>query len=91
MSDTDYDVLAREVAPIVDEIKPLLAGRDDALVGAALADLLAIWIAGHRVLADDHVTPERATRATRRLQHGLLNFHMKQVRHLIPVNMKIVR
>jgi hypothetical protein len=90
MPNQDYDALAREVAPIVEQIKPALTGRDDALVGAALADLLAMWIAGHRVLAEGDVTPERAARETGRLQNGLLNFHMKQVRHLIPVNRKIV-
>jgi hypothetical protein len=90
MSDQDYAALVREVAPIVDQIKPILAGKDDALQGAVLADLLAIWISGHRVLAEGDVTPERAAREMHRLQNGLLNFHMKQVRHLIPVNNKII-
>ena len=90
MSDQDYAALAREVAPIVDQIKPILAGKDNALKGAVLADLLAIWIAGHRVWPEGGVTPERAARETLRLRSGLLNFHMKQVRHLIPVNNKII-
>ena len=90
MSDQDYAALVREVAPIVDQIKPSLAGKDDALQGAVLANLLAIWIASHRVRAKGGVRPERAARETHRLQSRLLNFHMKQVRHLIPVNNKII-
>jgi hypothetical protein len=70
MSDQDYSALVREVAPIVDQIKPILAGKDDALQGAVLANLLAIWISGHRALAEGNVTPERATREMHRLQNA---------------------
>jgi hypothetical protein len=66
MSDQDHTSLVREVAPIPDQIKPIVAGKDDALQGAVLADLLAIWIAGHRVLAESDITPERAARETHR-------------------------
>lgn len=33
---------------IVEEIKPVLAGHNPAIQGAALAELLAIWVLGHR-------------------------------------------
>ena len=34
---------------ILDRIKPILAGKPSELQGAVIADLAAIWIAGHRV------------------------------------------
>lgn len=37
----------KEVETLVDEIRPLLAGNDPSLQGAALGDLVAIYIAGH--------------------------------------------
>ena len=38
---------AEEVGSIVDAIAPLIGGRPPELQGAVLADLLAIWLAGH--------------------------------------------
>lgn len=34
---------------LVDDVKGLLGGRDPELQGAVLADLVALWIAGHRI------------------------------------------
>ena len=39
----------RAVRKLVQRIRPLLAGRAAQMQGAVLADLLAIWIAGHIV------------------------------------------
>jgi hypothetical protein len=66
MSRTD----PRRVGPIVDAIRPLLAGKDPAIQGAVLADLLAIFLAGHH--------PE--------LREDILELHIDAVRELIPVN-----
>ena len=42
------DVDPRTVAPIVDAIKLMLVGKPPEIQGAVLADLLAIFLAGHR-------------------------------------------
>jgi hypothetical protein len=41
------DPHAAEALNISARIKPLLAGRGPDLAGAALADLVSIWLAGH--------------------------------------------
>jgi hypothetical protein len=51
-------------------IRPMLAGYHPAEQGAALADLLAIWLAGYP--AD--------------LREALLAHHIEQVRELVPAN-----
>lgn len=66
------------VDPIVDQIRPLLAGQPAELVGAVLADLLAIWLAGH-IIPDDPAE-------TNALREALLDFHIRLVRRLIPVH-----
>lgn len=58
------------VTALVDRIRPVLAGEDPSNQGAALADLLAIWIAGHAP----------------KLREPTLAFHIDHVRRLIPVN-----
>ena len=57
-------------AEIVDRIRPILGGHHPAVQGAVLADLLAIWLAGHQ--AD--------------LREALLDVHIEKVRELVPVN-----
>jgi hypothetical protein len=66
-----------EAIQIIDAIRPLLAGKEPAIQGAALADLLATWLAGH--FAD---TPA----ATSQLRAQLLKEHITVVRELIPEN-----
>lgn len=44
---TDADEQAREVARVVERIRPLLAGRPPEVQGGVVADLLSIFIAGH--------------------------------------------
>lgn len=65
----------------VNQVRRILAGEDPALIGAALADLLAIWVAGH--VGED----EQETQAYRDL---LLNTHMDAVRQLVPPNAAII-
>ena len=68
---------AREAQALSKAIMPFLAGKDPDVQGAALADLLALYLAGH-VVRDD-------PRATRRLQEELLEAHLKAVWELVPI------
>jgi hypothetical protein len=60
----------RLVEPLVERIKPILAGNPGQIQGAVLADLLAIFLAGH--------APP--------LREQILAIHLETVRRLIPVN-----
>lgn len=75
MMDADADAAVAESQAIAEAIKPLLAGHHPVIQGAALADLLAIWLAGH--------PPE--------FRQTLLDAHIEAVRDLIPINVKIIR
>jgi hypothetical protein len=55
---------------VAQRIHPLLAGLPPQVQGAALADLLATWLAGHE--------PE--------LREALLDLHIHTVRELVPIN-----
>lgn len=68
---------ARDVSTLVRVIRPFLAGKDPNIAGAALADLTAIWIAGHR---------EATKEETDRLRDELLTMHLEAIEALIPVN-----
>lgn len=65
---------AAVIVEIVERIRPLLAGHHPAIQGAALADLLAIWLAGHPAA----------------FREDLLTMHITKVRELIPVNARII-
>jgi hypothetical protein len=65
---------AIEARALVHDIAPLLHGRDPGIVGAALADLTAMLIAGHHPV----------TRA------GLMKRHFALVRALVPINHEII-
>lgn len=71
------DIDLQEVGRLVEAIRPILAGKPAPITGAALADLLAIWLAGHFAGGDD----ENAT-----VREELLTNHVRVVRKLIPVN-----
>jgi hypothetical protein len=66
------------VESIVNAIKPWLAGYSPEIQGAVLADLLAMFLAGH-------VGPEAPA-----LREEILRLHIETVRDLIPVNEKIL-
>lgn len=66
---------ARLIQALVDKWKPLLAGQPSQIQGAALADMLAIWVTGHRILENNA--------ATRKLWDELLEAHLDQVRKFI--------
>lgn len=71
-----------EAAKILDACSQALAGHSSELQGAALADLLSMWLAGHRVWNDP--------KATFKLREELLNLHIKAVVQLLPANEAII-
>jgi hypothetical protein len=75
-------IIPEQVVPIVESIRPLLAGKPPELQGAVLADLLAIWLAGHHVADDED--------ATRTMRAELLAAHCRAVRQLTSINAKII-
>jgi hypothetical protein len=72
---------ADEAMALVKKIRPLLAGKDPSVQGAVLADLLAMWLAGHVQLGD----PE----ATKRIREQALETHIVGVKTLIDINYKM--
>ena len=67
------------VEQIVKAISPLLAGHSPEIQGAVLADLLAMFLAGHVGSDADAVREE------------ILRLHIETVRELIPVNEEIIK
>jgi hypothetical protein len=67
-----------QVEQIVRRIKPILAHNPPDIVGAALADLLAIWLASHIVIDD--------LGETAAMRDRLIESHVAMVRELIPIN-----
>lgn len=72
---------ADEVLRLVSQIRPLLSGHDEHVQGAALADLLAMWLAGHVHLGDP--------KATRKMREEMLKLHVTGVKALIDINYAI--
>ena len=73
---------ARAVEPIVDRIRPELAGQAPELVGAVLAELVSLLVAGHIIPGDRG--------ATDRLREELIAGFIRTVRGLVEVNHKIL-
>lgn len=74
--------LAKQVEPIIRRLWPTisaeLGGKPPNLQAAVLADLTAIWLAGHIVPGDPA--------ATARKRDELLDLHVEAIRSLIPSN-----
>jgi hypothetical protein len=69
---------ALEARALIDAIIPLMAGKDDPGVqGAALADLLAMWLAGHVYPGDEALT--------KLAREGMLELHLKTVWKLVDI------
>ena len=66
---------------LLDEIGKLLAGQPSQIQGSVLADLTAIWLAGHRA---------GTQKASATLREGMLRLQTDAVRQLIPINLKIM-
>jgi hypothetical protein len=47
MNDADAGAVAAHVADLVRQISPILHGHQPQVIGAVLADLTAMWLAGH--------------------------------------------
>jgi hypothetical protein len=82
MSDDRLDDAAANMAVesqyLVERIGRILHGRDPAVQSAALADLLAMWLAGHVVPGDPAETD--------RLRSDLLRDHVRLVADLVRPN-----
>jgi hypothetical protein len=65
----------------IERIKPILAGRGIAEQSAIIADLLAIWLAGHRILDDK----PGAAEAQAQLREEVLANHIALVRSFLPL------
>ncbi len=73
---------ASEIADLVDRIGDLLANNPPANQGAVIADLLAIWLAGHYIPGDAD--------ATREWREEVLNDFLALARSLIPINAQVL-
>jgi hypothetical protein len=78
----DNGTKATQVFRLVERIRPLLAGNSPDVQGAALAELLAIWLAGHWIPLSSTDTNE--------LRESLLVTHLCLVRNLMSVNASIL-
>ena len=68
----------QQVGDLTRRIAPILSGQSPPIIGGALAQLLASWLAGH-VVVDDQ-------KATDSLRSDLLDMHFEAVLSLIPMN-----
>lgn len=78
MTDVPDEMLV--VRKAVEKIAPILAGLPGPIQGAALADLLSMWLAGHTIA--------NSAAMTDRLREEILQMHMEAVRELVPVSAK---
>ena len=76
------DEKADAAEALAEKIAPMFAGLDPDIIGAALADLTAIWLAGHRIV-DDGL-------ATAQLRDEVLRAHTRVIRKLTTLNAKIM-
>jgi hypothetical protein len=70
-----------DIEDIVERVGPILAGNPPEVVGAALADLFAMWLAGH--------FDERGPAATAELREELIAKWLEAARQLIEPNEKM--
>jgi hypothetical protein len=74
--------VTEDVVRLVERINPILAGQPSVIQGAALADLLAIWLAGH--------VYEGLPSTTATMREALLLAHVEHVRALVSVNARMM-
>lgn len=74
MTDEETEIDIAKVGKIVNAIQPLLAGHEPHVQGAAIADILAIYIAAH--------APHLRAKAT--------GFLVKTATQLVPINEKML-
>jgi hypothetical protein len=78
---------AKQVGLIVKAIMPLLKGKPPEVQGAVLADLLAMFLAGH---LDPNEIGADAKPNTDQIREELLTLHIEKVRELTAINEKII-
>lgn len=74
MTTQENDAAAAAIEAIVKQIKPLLKGKGELVQGGVLADLTAIWLAGHHPA----------------LREVVLAAFLETVDQLTPINEKIM-
>jgi hypothetical protein len=79
---TRRDQAASEVWEIVERIRPILAGHQPEVVGAALADLFAMLLAGHY--------DPRGPAETDKMREELIAEWLKTARKLIEPNQQMI-
>lgn len=72
--------MAIEASALVEQIKPPLTGRPPAVQGAVLCDLLAIWLASHRVEKPDGTLQRDPTD---KIRDHLLQMHLEPLPKLV--------
>jgi hypothetical protein len=78
----DAEAAGHESEALYHACRDVLAGHPAHVQGATLADLLATWLAGHRIIDNP--------RETKRVRERLIEEHLKVVRKLIPLNDKMI-
>lgn len=75
------DPRTQEVADLREKIRPLLAGHEPEIIGAALSDLVATWLVAHQGPADEIDA----------VREQILQAFIALVRRLMPVNERMLR
>jgi len=75
------DSRAQEIGEICRQMAPLFAGRELALIGAALGNMVAAWLSAYQGPAD----------GIDALREKLLQAHIKLVRNLMSHNEQMLR
>jgi len=81
--------LATEAQLLVESLRPLLAGKGEAVQSAALADLTSMWLSG--MFAMDGKTGGVDRPATDKLREMHLGLFIDTVLDLIPVNEELTK
>lgn len=76
------DDICNLVYKLVEEIRPILRGKEAEIQSAVLADLLAFWVAGHVIYGQPEATAE--------MRDEMLDMHIDVVKQLVPINAKIL-
>jgi hypothetical protein len=79
---------SRAATKLIEEMRPLLAGKGAEVQSAALADLTSMWLAGMFLM--DKQTGGLNRRATDAMRAEALKAFIKTVRELTPVNEEII-
>src|SRR5258705_12584064 len=80
--------MARRAQELVARIAPILYGQESEVQSAALADLVALWLAGHQVIDGNKFVTGSEVDDTR---DKMLDEFVERVRSLVPVNDAIIR